>query len=41
MIFVTHSIDEAILLGDRIVMMSRRPGRIREIVPVESHGREK
>ncbi len=35
MIFVTHSIDEAILLGDRIVMMSRRPGRIREIVLVE------
>ena len=35
MIFVTHSIDEAILLGDRIVMMSRRPGRIREIFPVE------
>ncbi len=33
MIFVTHSIDEAIVLGDRIVMMSRRPGRIREIVP--------
>ena len=35
MIFVTHSIDEAILLGDRIVMMSRRPGRIRDIVPVD------
>ena len=35
MIFVTHSIDEAILLGDRIVMMSRRPGRIREIFPVD------
>jgi len=34
MIFVTHSIDEAILLGDRIVMMSRRPGRVREIIPV-------
>ena len=34
MIFVTHSIDEAILLGDRIVMMSRRPGRIREIISV-------
>lgn len=34
MIFVTHSIDEAILLGDRIVMMSRRPGRIREILKV-------
>ncbi len=35
LIFVTHSIDEAILLGDRIVIMSRRPGRIREILPVE------
>ncbi len=35
MIFVTHSIDEAILLGDRIVMMSCRPGRIREILPVD------
>ena len=35
MIFVTHSIDEAILLGDRIVMMSPRPGRIRDIVSVD------
>ncbi len=35
MVFVTHSIDEAILLGDRIVMMSRRPGRVRDILPVE------
>jgi len=35
MIFVTHSIDEAILLGDRIVVMSCRPGRIREILPVD------
>jgi NitT/TauT family transport system ATP-binding protein len=35
MIFVTHSIDEAILLGDRIVLMSRRPGSIREVFPVE------
>jgi NitT/TauT family transport system ATP-binding protein len=34
MIFVTHSIDEAILLGDRIVMMSRRPGRIQGVVSV-------
>ena len=35
MIFVTHSIDEAILLGDRIVVMSCRPGTIRKIVPVD------
>jgi NitT/TauT family transport system ATP-binding protein len=35
MIFVTHSIDEAILLGDRIAIMSRRPGRIREILIVD------
>src|SRR5262247_3406075 len=35
MIFVTHSIDEAIVLGDRIAVMSRRPGRIREIFPVD------
>src|SRR5689334_9600499 len=34
MIFVTHSIDEAIVLGDRIVVMSCRPGRIREIFSV-------
>lgn len=35
MIFVTHSIDEAIYLGDRILLMTPRPGKIREILPVE------
>ncbi len=34
-IFVTHSVDEAITLGDRIVVMSARPGGVREILPVE------
>jgi NitT/TauT family transport system ATP-binding protein len=34
-LFVTHSIDEAILLGDRILVLTSRPGRIREILPVE------
>ena len=32
-VFVTHSIDEAILLGDRIVVLTYRPGTIKRIVP--------
>ena len=35
MLFVTHSIDEAIYLGDRILLMTPRPGRIREILSVD------
>jgi NitT/TauT family transport system ATP-binding protein len=34
-IFVTHNIPEAILLADRVVAMSPRPGRISEIIDID------
>jgi ABC-type nitrate/sulfonate/bicarbonate transport system ATPase subunit len=34
MLFVTHDIDEAIYMSDRIVIMSPRPGRIERVIPV-------
>ena len=42
-IYVTHNLEEAARLADRVVVLSRRPGRIREIlsidVPVAERGR--
>ncbi|MDR1658109.1 MAG: ABC transporter ATP-binding protein [Deltaproteobacteria bacterium] len=34
-IFVTHSIDEAVLLADRVVVMTPNPGRIKSIVDID------
>jgi ABC-type nitrate/sulfonate/bicarbonate transport system ATPase subunit len=33
-LFVTHAIEEAILLGDEVVVMTARPGRIKEVIAV-------
>jgi NitT/TauT family transport system ATP-binding protein len=34
-LFVTHSVEEAVFLSDRVVMMSRSPGRIRQIIDID------
>jgi NitT/TauT family transport system ATP-binding protein len=34
-LYITHDIEEAILMGDKIIVMSGRPGTIREIIPVD------
>ena len=34
-LFVTHSVDEAVFLSDRVVMMSRSPGRIKQVIDID------
>jgi NitT/TauT family transport system ATP-binding protein len=34
-VLITHNIDEAIFLGDRVLVMTHRPGRIKEILKIE------
>ena len=34
-LFITHSLDEAIVLGDRVAVMSNRPGRIKTVLDID------
>ena len=34
-VFVTHDLDEAVLLSDRVVVLARRPGRVRQIMEID------
>ena len=38
-LFVTHDIDEAVFLGTRVAMLTRRPGRLKTIIDVDLPGR--
>ena len=37
-LFITHDIDEAVLLGDKVYVMSRRPGSVRDVLDVDLPG---
>ena len=33
--FVTHSVDESVYLADKVIVMSRNPGEIKEIINID------
>ncbi|MBT2394874.1 ABC transporter ATP-binding protein [Streptomyces sp. ISL-100] len=38
-VFITHGIDEAVCLGQRVAVMTSRPGRIKQVVPISFDAR--
>lgn len=34
-VYITHSLEEAVMLGDRVALMTARPGRIKQIYPID------
>ncbi len=40
-LFITHSVEEAVYLADRVVIMTRRPGRIKESIDIKSISRSR
>jgi NitT/TauT family transport system ATP-binding protein len=40
-VYVTHNLDEAVLLADKVIVLSRRPGRIKEQIAIDIPRRER